>query len=166
MARNSFVAEVTFKLCTYLKCLKIGLTFAVSKENMSWKWDLVQAKKTWPCWVSVMPLELYWIHWLCLRGRTCKVLGMETKHCQILGMEDQKTVGYGCLLLQTSLGISYIFLVGNIGITKWFIQKKWYISRIPIGHSHILVLAFLKVLKFWICCIKRSSYLYVDNDIF
>ena len=48
---------------------------------------------------------------------------MGTKHCQILGMEDQKRVGYGCYLLQTSLGINYIFWLKTLALQNGLYRK-------------------------------------------
>ena len=65
-------------------------------------------------------------------------------------------------------------IVGNYIVTFFWLERlaykmvytKRHISKLLKGHSCILFLTFLKVLKINISCIKRFSYLHLDTNIF
>ena len=67
---------------------------------------------------------------------------MGTKHCQILGMEDQKRVGYGCYLLQTSLGINYIFWLKTLTLQNGLYRKMVYFKNTERTLLHFIVNIF------------------------
>ena len=57
-------------------------------------------------------------------------------------MEDQKRVGYGCYLLQTSLGINYIFWLKTLALQNGLYRKMVYFKNTERTLLHFIVNIF------------------------